>query len=178
MQQTGGRESRDRRGKERRQNDRGGTDRRAQHEAVTAGGVRPIGIGLGAVVGGTAAAAAGGTAAGGPIGTVAEAVAGAAAAGVADEKVAEATVEAAAEEAYWEAHYRDEPYYEAGLSYEDYAPAYRAGYEGRVRYRGRTFEEAERELETDYYELRGTRGFSWEKARKAVRAAWRRVGGK
>jgi uncharacterized protein YcfJ len=179
MQQTDRRHDKERREKERRQHDRSGPDRRAAHrQPVTFGpGVRPVGVGLGAVIGGSAAAAAAGTAAGGPIGTVAGAVAGAVAGSIVGEEAAQATVDATAEEAYWKEHYRNEPYYQAGLNFDDYAPAYRAGYEGRVRYHGRTFEEAERELETDYYEHRGTRGFPWDKAREAVRAAWRRVGG-
>jgi hypothetical protein len=180
MPRTDERQDQDRRSTERREHYRGGPDRRTAHrESVTrAPGVHPVGVGLAAVTGGTAAAVAAGTAAAGPIGTVAGAAAGAVAGGVAGERVAESMVDATAEEAYWKEHYMQEPYYEAGLSYEDYAPAYRAGYEGRVRYRGRSFEEAERELETDYYEHRGTRGFSWDKARQAARAAWERLGGR
>src|SRR2546430_17340746 len=59
-------------------------------------------------------------------------------------------VDARAEEAYWRSHYLREPYYERGYTFEDYLPAYRAGWEGRVRYHGRSFEQAARELARDY----------------------------
>jgi len=83
-------------------------------------------------------------------------------------------IDPAAEEAYWRENYESQSYYEAGFTYEDYHPAYRCGWEGRARYEGRSFEEAERDLEADYNRYRGSSRLSWDKNRRAVRAAWDR----
>jgi hypothetical protein len=80
----------------------------------------------------------------------------------------------AAEEAYWSQNYRREPYYERGYTFADYYPGYRTGWEGRVRYEGRTFDEVERDLEFDYAQNRGKSRLDWDKNRHAARAAWER----
>ncbi len=141
-------------------------------------GAHPVGVGAGAVAGGAAAGAVTGTVAG-PVGTMVGAAIGAVAGGLAGKAVAEA-IDPTAEDAYWREHYAAEPYYENGLTYEDYEPAYRAGYEsyGEVasKYgRPRTFEEVERDIEAKYNERRGRDGFEWDKARTPARAAWDRV---
>ena len=83
-------------------------------------------------------------------------------------------IDARAEEAYWRGHFLREPYYERGYSFEDYLPAYRTGWEGRVRYHGRSFEQAERELARDYQRNRGESLLDWRRNRHAARAAWER----
>ena len=55
---------------------------------------------------------------------------GAVVGGLAGKATAEA-IDPTAEEAYWTENYVREPYYEKGLGYDQYAPAYRTGYEGR-----------------------------------------------
>ena len=88
-------------------------------------GAHPLGTGLGAAAGGALAGAAAGMVAG-PVGAVAGAVVGAVAGGLGGKAAAEA-INPTAEEAYWRDQYTKEPYYQAGRSYEDYAPAYRLG---------------------------------------------------
>ena len=85
------------------------------------------------------------------------------------------TVDPTVEEAYWRAQYMREPYFERGYSFEDYYPAYRTGWEGRIRYHGRTFEDAERELARDYQRNRGNSLLDWRRNRHAARAAWERL---
>jgi hypothetical protein len=80
----------------------------------------------------------------------------------------------AGEEAYWRENYAAQPYYEAGYTYDDYHPAYRAGWEGRARYEGRSFQEVERELRADYERRRGASRLGWDRSREAARAAWDR----
>ena len=80
----------------------------------------------------------------------------------------------AGEEAYWRENYQSQPHYEAGYTYDDYHPAYRAGWEGRARYEGRHFDEVERELRADYERRRGSSRLEWERCREAARAAWNR----
>ena len=79
-----------------------------------------------------------------------------------------------AEEAYWREAFRREPYYKEPLGYDDYSPAYRVGYTGPVRRRGE-FQALEQELREDFQRVKGRSRLSWEEAREATRAAWRRV---
>lgn len=83
--------------------------------------------------------------------------------------------DAAAEERYWREQYRSEPYYDAEMTYEDYAPAYQLGYEAWDRHRGRGFDEVADELRAEYESGRSGGRLSWERARAATRAAWDRV---
>ena len=135
-------------------------------------GAHPVGTGLGAVAGGMAAGAAVGTMAG-PVGTVAGAAVGAVVGGLAGKAAAEA-IDPTVEDAYWREHYTSEPYYASGTTFDDYAPAYRTGYEGRAVPGVRTFEEVERDLERKYNESKGASRLRWDQARPAARAAWHR----
>ena len=83
-------------------------------------------------------------------------------------------VDTTGEEAYWSQNYKRETYYERGYTFADYYPGYRTGWEGRVRYQGRTFDEVERDLEFDYAHNRGSSRLDWDKNRHAARAAWER----
>jgi len=93
--------------------------------------------------------------------------------GLAGRGIAE-LLDPAAEEAYWRENYETQPYYEAGYTYDDYHPAYRAGWEGRARYEGRSFQEVERDLQADYERRRGASRLGWDRNREAARAAWNR----
>jgi hypothetical protein len=146
----------------------------ANRDPITgAPGSHPIGTGIGAAAGGAAGAAAG-TVVGGPIGTVVGAAVGAIAGGLAGKGVGE-MVDPTVEDAYWRDAYTKEPYYSDALTYEDaYSPAYRAGYEGRVKYHGRSFDDVESDLQSDYVRNNG-RIDSWNEVKDATRAAWDRV---
>jgi hypothetical protein len=132
----------------------------------------PVGAGTGALAGGVAGGALGATA--GPAGAVVGTAVGAVAGGMAGRDIAE-VVNPTAEEAYWRGRYMSEPYYAKDYSFDDYAPAYRVGYEGWSKYRGRSFAEVEPELRTRYDSERGSSRLSWENAKSAMRAAWDRV---
>ena len=136
-------------------------------------GSHPVGTGLGAAAGGAVAGAAAG-AVGGPIGAVAGAAVGAVVGGLAGKGVAEG-LNPTAEDTYWQDNYTKEPYYVEGRTYDDYAPAYRTGYEARTRYAGRSYSDIEADLERDYYANRGNGRLEWADARDATRAAWHRV---
>ena len=149
-------------------------DRDENRDPITgAPGAHPVGAGLGAAAAGAAAGAAGG-ALGGPAGAVVGAVIGGVAGGLGGKAAAEA-IDPTAEEAYWRDEYSNRPYYEEGVGYDTYAPAYRHGWESRSRYAGRTFDEAEPDLRRDWEGSgHGTR-LGWEKAKLATRDAWHRV---
>ena len=135
-------------------------------------GSHPVGTGIGAAAGGAAAGAATGTVAG-PVGTAVGAAVGAIVGGLAGKAAAE-KIDPTVEEAYWKENYRDEAYYQEGLSYDHYAPAYQTGYEGRAKYQGRAFEDVENDLETDYAHRKGNSSLAWDQARPAAHAAWHR----
>jgi hypothetical protein len=145
----------------------------ANRDPITgAPGSHPIGTGLGAAAGGAAGAAAG-TVVAGPLGTLVGAAVGAIAGGLAGKGVGE-MVDPTVEDAYWRDSHSREPYYTEGRDYDYYGPAYRAGYEGRVKYDGRTFDDVESDLQADYARYRGN-DMNWEEVRPATRAAWDRV---
>ena len=135
-------------------------------------GAHPVGVGAGAAAGGAAGAAIGSVV--GPAGTVVGAAVGAVAGGLAGKSAAE-SINPTVEDAYWKEQYAKEPYFEAGRKYNDYAPAYRTGYEGYTRYEGRPWTDVESKLESDYNKVKGDSGLAWDRAKSATRAAWHRV---
>ena len=142
------------------------------HTIVGTAGTHPVGTVAGAGAGAAAGAAMGSLA--GPIGVAAGATIGAIAGGLAGKGVA-GVVNPAAEDAYWNGSYSTTPYYVAGRTSDDYAPAYRLGYTSRGRYP--SYEAAERELSNDWARVKGQSRLSWEEAKHATRDAWHRVEG-
>jgi hypothetical protein len=145
-------------------------------------GSHPVGSGIGAAAGGAAgiggAIAAGavmGTAAG-PIGTAVGAAVGGVVGGLIGKGVAEG-VNPTVEETYWRENYSSRPYVAKGAKYEEYAPAYRYGWEGRRRYEGKRFDEVEADMAREWYQSRGTSKLDWDQARQASRDAWERISG-
>lgn len=69
-------------------------------------------------------------------------------------------------------------YANSGANYDEYAPAYRYGYEmaNDPRYQGRSFDEVESDLRTDY----GRRypNSAWDRFKNSIRYGWDRVTGK
>ena len=130
-------------------------------------GAHPVSTGLGAAAGGVAAGAAIGTIAG-PVGTVAGASAGAILGGLAGNAIG-VVMDPKAEEAHWQRNYSKEPYYQSGLTFDDYSPAYRAGYQGRIQHEGRKFDDVQGSLEKSYESLKAIR--SWAGRRPSTRRA-------
>ena len=139
-------------------------------------GAHPVGVGLGAAAGGIAAGAAAGTLAAGPVGTVVGAAVGAVVGGLGGKAVAE-HFDPTVEEQHWRSNYEREPYYQRGMTFDDYAPAYRVGGEAHGRYGDASFDDVEDQLASDYERTRGKSRLEWDDARDATRAAWTRVKG-
>ena len=97
-------------------------------------GSHPVGTGIGAAGGGAAGTAIGSAA--GPVGTVAGAVIGDVAGGLAGKGVAE-QIDPTAEEEYWRVNYKTRSYVPSGATYDQFAPAYRYGWESRRATRAR-----------------------------------------
>ena len=134
-------------------------------------GAHPVGTGVGATGGAMAGAAVG--AMGGPVGAAVGLVAGAVVGGLGGKAVAE-SVNPTVEDAYWRERYVDESYYEQGLQYDDYRPAYELGWSARAT-RDTAFDEVEPALGAEWANRRGTSTLDWPRARAASRAAWDRA---
>ena len=133
-------------------------------------GAHPLGTGVGATGGALAGAAAGSLA--GPVGTVVGLVVGGVVGGLGGKAVAEG-VNPTQEDAYWRETYTQEPYYSAERSYDDYRPAYEAGWTARSQ--GSDFAAAEAELSRDWGARRASSALAWNEALPAARAAWDRA---
>ncbi|MEO8201540.1 MAG: hypothetical protein ABI679_13515 [Gemmatimonadota bacterium] len=152
---------------------RRGDDLDANRDPLTgAPGAHPVGTGLGAAGGAAAGAAVGGI--GGPVGAVVGGVIGAVAGGLAGKGAAE-VVNPTAEEAYWRENYARRPYVSEGTTYEEYAPAYRYGWESRGHFIGSKFDDVENELGREWDRVKGGSRLGWDKARHAARDAWDRI---
>lgn len=137
-------------------------------------GSHPVSTGAGAVGAGLAGAALGtmvgplGSIAGGIVGAVVGAVAG----GLLGKEAGEA-LNPTYEADYWRSNHGTQSY-AANSTYENYANAYRAGYEGQSKYaaKHRSFEDAEPFIRDDYAAFKSP--LEWEQARPASNAAWKR----
>jgi hypothetical protein len=157
-------------------------DRDTNPDPITgAPGSHPVGTGVGAAGGGVAGTLAGagigsiagpvGSLVGGGIGAVAGAVGG----GAVGKAVAE-DIDPTVENEYWSKNYSTRPYYQSGMDYEtDYLPAYQTGWQSASQYRGRTFDQAENDLRSDWERTNTRSRLSWDQAKGAVRDAWDRV---
>jgi hypothetical protein len=146
----------------------------ANADALTGeAGAHPVATGIGAAAIGAAGLAVAAAVAG-PIG-VAVATAGGALIGGYVGKALGEVIDPTSEEAFWRDEHPNQAFAETDSAFEDYAPAYRVGYEGFARHSGqnRTFEEAEQELQARYEETESK--VPWEKARAASKAAWTRM---
>jgi hypothetical protein len=131
-------------------------------------GSHPVGVGVGTAAGAAAGGAIG--AAGGPVGAVVGAVVGGIA-GAAAGKTAGEAVNPTVEDAYWRENHARQDYANADDNFDDFGPAYRAGYEGPSRYRT-SYDEAEGEISRNWEKDRGSSRLGWDRAKHAVRAGW------
>src|SRR5688572_11398834 len=110
-------------------------------------GSHPVGTGLGATGGAVAGAAIGSV--GGPVGMAVGGAVGAVVGGLGGKAAGEA-VNPTGEAEYWRSAYENEPYRNQAFGYEDYAPAYQLGYENRTRYAGKSFDQVENSLASEW----------------------------
>jgi hypothetical protein len=138
-------------------------------------GAHPVETGIGAVGAGTIGTIIGGVV-GGPVGAVVGAAIGAVSGGLLGKNTAE-VIDASREDEHWRENHASRPYIEPGKTYDDYAPAYKTGYEAFDRHAdsGKTFEEIEPELQSEYIKTHGNMGLSWDKAKPAAQDAYLRL---
>src|SRR5512141_1559459 len=129
-------------------------------------GSHPVGTGVGSAAGAAAGAAIG--ALGGPIGMLVGGAIGAVAGGAVGHTAGEA-VDPTGEEAYWKSQHKAE-------EWKDYGPAYRYGWESRMRQRDRNWDERlDSDLASGWDKAKGTSSLTWDRARNATHQAWDRT---
>jgi uncharacterized protein YjbJ (UPF0337 family) len=140
-------------------------------------GSHPVGVAAGGTGGAVAGGAIGG-AVGGPVGAAIGAAVGAVAGGLAGKGVAEA-VNPTVEEEYWREQFQNRPYYKSGTNYDTYQPYYRYGWEAasRPEFRGKKYDEIERQLETEWPSYRNTAKGEFREYKGATRDAYERAAG-
>jgi hypothetical protein len=79
------------------------------------------------------------------------------------------------EDDYWRANFRSRDYVGPKDDYEMLRPAYRYGWESRVRTGGGRWEDAEADLQRGWNQSKYNAELSWDRAKHAVRDAWHRV---
>lgn len=135
--------------------------------------VKSVGAGGGMVAGAAAGAAVGMV--GGPVGVFVGGTVGAILGALGGYAAVDATDP---DYSYWRDNFRDQPGFVGDYNFEDdYSPAYRLGYQGRTRYVGKTWQEAEADLARDWDALKGKSRLTWDEARAAGHAAWHREAG-
>ncbi len=91
-----------------------------------------------------------------------------------DERVEVSLHDVQKQDAFWQKAFAKERYVRAGLSYDDYAPAYCAGYTGQMQYGG-CWDDAEKSLISNWVRIKGDSRLSLDDALLAMRAAWDRL---
>jgi hypothetical protein len=81
------------------------------------------------------------------------------------------------EEAYWREQHSRQPYAEKSRPYDEYAAAYRFGFDAVDKYPGEKFDEVEQSLATDWQRSDPVSALPWDSVRPAVRAVWDRMSG-
>jgi hypothetical protein len=138
-------------------------------ERTSEGRANPVGTAAGAAGGAAAGAAVG--IMGGPVGLAAGAVAGALAGGALGKDQFQPVDK---EDEYWRQNFASRPYVREGARYEDYAQAYRYGYQVFDEYPGRSWHDARADIGAGWQVDRGNSRLEWEEAEPAIREAWER----
>ncbi len=91
-----------------------------------------------------------------------------------DERVEVSLHDVQKQDAFWQKAFAKERYFRVGLSYDDYAPAYCAGYTGQMQYGG-CWDDAEKSLISNWVRIKGDSRLSLDDALLAMHAAWDRL---
>jgi hypothetical protein len=132
-----------------------------------------LGAGAAAVAGGATGAAIGAAVAG-PVGLAVGAAAGGALGAVIGDRAAEAR-DKRGDLGHFQQIYLDMPYFVDGMTWDDYAPAYRYGLDTWRTHGGRAFADAEAELEAGWGRAGDASRLGWAHARSAVEHSWREL---
>lgn len=139
-------------------------------------GAHPVGVAGGGAGGALAGAAIGG-AVGGPVGALVGGAIGAVAGGAAGKGAAEA-VNPTEEDTYWRTEHTKRPYFRKDADYDTvYHPAYKYGWESasNPNYTGRSFDQAEPDLQKNWNTYRGAAQTEWRDVKDATRDSYERI---
>ncbi len=128
----------------------------------------------GATLGGGAVGAAVGAVLGGMPGLTLGAVAGGALGALIGQRLSEAT-DPRGDLGHYQQVYRTTPYFVQGMTWDDYAPAYRYGLESYATHGGQPLERAANALAEGWPHARGASRLEWHQAQPAVAHAWREL---
>ncbi len=136
-------------------------------------GSHPVTTGVGTASGAVAGAAIGTL--GGPLGAAVGSVVGAVAGAALGHQTGEA-LDPTIEAAYWRETAVDRPYYQSNLDFErDYHPAYRLGYETRIKHTQDRYAQHEDSMKAKWQHVKAESRLTWEQAKEAVQDAWERI---
>lgn len=79
------------------------------------------------------------------------------------------------EDAFWRNKYEHESYFQKGMTYDDYQPAYRFGWDFHHRHHGKKWDEVQSDMGREWDKFKMKSRLSWEHAKHAVKAAWDRM---
>jgi hypothetical protein len=79
------------------------------------------------------------------------------------------------EDAFWRKQFEQESYFQKGMTWDDYEPAYRYGYDFYQKHPDRKFEDMESDMSSGWDKFKAKSRLKWENAKDAVRAAWDRA---
>lgn len=80
-------------------------------------------------------------------------------------------------EAYWKERHGEQPFVDKEHSYEDYAHAYRTGFETVQKHRGKNWDEIEEEVALGYEKSQPDDALPWDHVRPVVKTMWDRLSG-
>jgi len=136
-------------------------------------GSHPDGVGIGAASGGATGMAIG--AAGGPIGMAIGAVSGAIVGGLMGKGIGE-WVDPTECDTYLQDNFESRSYVNKGETFDTYRPAYQYGGLAEAKHQGRTFDDIEGDLRSDWETTHAPNtGLTWDRARSAVREGFDRT---
>lgn len=132
-----------------------------------------LGAGSSALAGGVIGCAAGGLIAGVP-GAAVGAAAGGALGAVVGHRAAEAR-DKRGDLGHFQQIYQTMPYYIAGMTWDDYAPAYRLGLDSYPTRGATPIDQARAALEPEWTRVRGTSRLTWPQAEAAIAHVWKEL---
>ena len=136
-------------------------------------GSHPIEVGVGAALGGAASGAAVGMVAG-PVGAAVGAAVGAIAGGLAGKGVGE-LIDPTTEDNWLRESFGEKDYVAKDEKYEHYEPAYKYAGSAESRYPGKSFDDVDTHLKSDWDKSEHAKTMPYEKARPAMMDAYDRT---
>jgi hypothetical protein len=76
---------------------------------------------------------------------------------------------------YWQDNFSTRPYYQAGITYDAYEPAYQYGFNAYKKYGRKPFNQIEPQLQGNWYYVRGNSTLTWDQAEPAVQDSYNRM---